>query len=162
MVIYYHVGYPLVLVQLHPHIHIQLLDCKMHGSSWIWPIHHPRKYEVVCPSPITTANTEPWWLSWLVNQSNANLILKVEGSNPVCLILNIVWDHCAKLIPRNEHMVMNKTEKSFYTATHVVIHVIGIRHRSEAWVWTGHPSYKYYPHPKLMKPAPFGGAKRQV
>ena len=26
--------------------------------------------------------TEPWWLSWLAHQSNANLILKVEGSNP--------------------------------------------------------------------------------
>ena len=31
---------------------------------------------------IKSTNTEPWWLSWLAHQSNTNLILKVEGSNP--------------------------------------------------------------------------------
>ena len=31
---------------------------------------------------ISHVRTEPWWLSWLARQSNANLMLKFEGSNP--------------------------------------------------------------------------------
>ena len=39
----------------------------------------------------TNTLTEQWWVSWLARQSKANLMLKVQGSNPATSVCNVLW-----------------------------------------------------------------------